>query len=163
MESIVSADFKDVHFLFIGDGAQREKIKAIAKSNLLMNVTFLDPIPKEQIPDYLALIDASLVPLKKSDTFKTVIPSKIFEACAMSKPIILGVEGQAKEIIDQYSAGICFEPENKDDFIRAVTTLQSDSNFYEKGSQNALNLAKAFDRKKLAKDMLKVIQSLDAN
>ncbi len=163
MECIVSADFKDVHFLFIGDGAQREKIKAIAKSNLLMNVTFLDPIPKEQIPDYLALIDASLVPLKKSDTFKTVIPSKIFEACAMSKPIILGVEGQAKEIIDQYSAGICFEPENKDDFIRAVTTLQSDSNFYEKLSENALYLAKAFDRKKLAKDMLKVIQSLGAN
>lgn len=163
IESIASADFKDIHFLFIGDGAEKEKVKAIAASNQLKNVTFLDPIPKEQIPDYLAFIDASLVPLKKSDTFKTVIPSKIFEACAMSKPIILGVEGQAKDIIDQYSAGTCFEPENKDDFIRAVTTLQSDSVLYEKLSQNALNLAKAFDRKKLATDMLKVIQSLVAN
>ena len=163
IESIASADFKDIHFLFIGDGAEKEKVKAIAASNQLKNVTFLDPIPKEQIPDYLAFIDASLVPLKKSDTFKTVIPSKIFEACAMSKPIILGVEGQAKDIIDQYSAGTCFEPENKDDFIRAVTTLQSDSVLYEKLSQNALNLAKAFDRKKLATDMLKLIQSLVAN
>lgn len=163
IESIVSTDFKDIHFLFIGDGAEKEKVRSIATSNELKNVTFLDPIPKEQIQDYLAFIDASLVPLKKSNTFKTVIPSKIFEACAMGKPIILGVEGQAKNIIDKYGAGICFEPENKGSFIRAIMTLQSDSNLYDTLSQNALNLAKAYDRKKLAIDMLKVIESLGAN
>lgn len=159
VESIGKADFQNIHFLFIGDGAEKQKVRAIAESNKLKNVTFLDPIPKEQIADYLALIDASLVPLKKSDTFKNVIPSKIFEACAMGKPIILGVEGQAKEIIDEFGAGVHFEPENSNEFIEAVNKIKDDIELYKAISQNALKLAKAYDRKVLAGEMLEVIQS----
>ena len=160
IESIAKANFENIHFLFIGDGAEKEKVKEIATSNQLKNVTFLDPIPKEQIPDYLAMIDASLVPLKKSDTFKTVIPSKIFEACAMGKPIILGVEGQAKEIIDEFGAGVHFEPENTEEFIQAVNNLKDDEELYNTLSQNALNLAQAYDRKELAKEMLGIIKQV---
>lgn len=159
VESIANADFKNIHFLFIGDGAEKEKVKTIAASNQLKNVTFLDPIPKEQIPDYLAMTDASLVPLKKSDTFKTVIPSKIFEACAMGKPIILGVEGQAKELIEEFGAGVYFEPENTEEFIEAVNKIKDDTELYTTLSQNALKLAQAYDRKALASEMLEVIQS----
>jgi len=158
IESITKAKFENIHFLFIGDGAQKETVKSIAEEKGLENVTFLDPIPKEQIPDYLALTNASLVPLKKSDTFKTVIPSKIFEACAMGKPIILGVEGQAKEIIDEFEAGVCFEPENSSEFADAVNRLAGDKELYQTLSENALNLAGAYDRKKLAKEMLDVIR-----
>ncbi|PKD44645.1 glycosyltransferase family 4 protein [Rhodohalobacter barkolensis] len=158
IESIAKADFGNIHFLFIGDGAEKEKVKSMAEDKGLENVTFLDPIPKDQIPDYLALTNASLVPLKKSDTFKTVIPSKIFEACAMGKPIILGVEGQAKEIIDEFDAGVCFEPENSTEFADAVNRLVGDKELYQTLSENALNLARAYDRKKLAKEMLEVIR-----
>ncbi len=157
IRSISEANFENIHFLFIGDGAEKQKLKEIAKQDELKNVTFLDPIPKEQIPDYLAMTDASLVPLKKSDTFKTVIPSKIFEACAMGKPIILGVEGQAKEIIDEFGAGVSFEPENSSEFADAVIRLAGDKELYQTLSENALNLARAYDRKKLAKEMLDVI------
>jgi len=156
--SIAKANFEDVHFLFIGDGAEKEKVKTIASNHSLENVKFLDPIPKEKVPEYLAITDASLAPLKKSNTFKTVIPSKIFEACAMGKPIILGVEGQAKEIIDEFGAGVCFEPENSEQFIKAVNRLKKDRDLYEKLSSNALKLAQAYDRKKLAKEMLDVIE-----
>lgn len=159
VESIAQADFKNIHFLFIGDGAEKEKIKTIASTNDLKNVTFLDPIPKEQIPNYLSLTDASLVPLKKSDTFKTVIPSKIFEACAMGKPIILGVEGQAKELLDEFGAGVYFEPENMNEFIEVVNRLKDDTELYKNLSKNAVKLAQAYDRKALAKEMLDVIQS----
>ena len=80
----------------------------------------------------MSAIDVSLVPLKKSDTFKTVIPSKIFEAAAMETPILLGVEGQAKEIIDEYGAGICFEPENTEDFIAKLKLIKDDRSLYLK-------------------------------
>ncbi|MAO65723.1 MAG: glycosyltransferase WbuB [Balneola sp.] len=159
VESIGGAKFENIHFLFIGDGARKAHVQQTAKSLGLKNVTFLDPIPKEEIPDYLALIDASLVPLNKSDTFKTVIPSKIFEACAMGKPIILGVEGQAKEIIDEFGAGVCFEPENPVEFMEAINKIASDKVLYKTLSQNALNLAQAYERKLLAKEMLEVIES----
>jgi len=158
IEAIAKADFENIHFLFIGDGAVKQNVKAMAESHGLKNVTFLDPIAKEKIPEYLAVTDASLVPLKKSDTFKTVIPSKIFEACAMGKPIILGVEGQAKEIIDEFGAGVCFEPENSSEFADAINRLAGDKELYQTLSENALNLARAYDRKKLAKEMLDVIR-----
>lgn len=160
VRSIGEFDFKNIHFLFIGDGAEKDKVVEIAESLSLKNVTFLDPIPKEQIPAYLSVTNAALVPLSKTDTFKTVIPSKIFEACAMGKPIILGVEGQAKKLINEIGAGICYEPENADEFKKAVNKIASDLELYEELSKKALILAERYDRKELALEMLDVIETL---
>lgn len=100
VKAIANLNDPEIHFLFIGDGAEKEKIMRIAnENNINNNATFLDPVPKAEVGDYLSIIDAGLVPLKKSDTFKTVIPSKIFESAAMGKPILLGVEGQAKRLL----------------------------------------------------------------
>jgi len=153
----------DIHFLFIGDGAQKQTLLKIAENLALINVTFHDPIPKERIPEYLSVIDLSLVPLKKADTFKSVIPSKIFESSAMAKPILLGVEGQAKKIIDEFEAGLCFEPENEQDFIEKVLLLKNDQQLRERLGNNGLKLAKAYDRKKLATRMLHIISQVEGH
>lgn len=150
----------DIHFLFIGDGAEKESLLKIAEEEQLKNVTFVDPIPKDKVPDYLDAVDVSLVPLKKSDTFKTVIPSKIFEAASMELPILLGVEGQAQEIVEEYEAGICFEPENEDDFLAKLSLLKRNKDLYNKLSKNGAKLAKAYDRKMLARKMLKELEKL---
>ncbi len=75
VKSISKVDDPDIHFLFIGDGAMKKKIKTLAGELQLTNITFLKPIAKEQVPHYI-----SLAPLKKEDNFKTVIPSKICHA-----------------------------------------------------------------------------------
>ena len=146
------------HFLFIGDGARKEAVVRRAGEKGLDNVTFLEPVRKEDVPSYLSLIDAMLVPLIRSDTFKTVIPSKIFEAAAMHKPILLGVEGQAKEIVDGYKAGLCFEPENEDDFAAALRTLREKGDIYENLREGCTKLAADYDRKRLARSMLACIE-----
>ena len=158
VRSIASIE-DDVHFLFIGDGAVKKEIMLIAQDLKLKNITFLDPISKEKVPKYLSIIDASLAPLKKEDNFKTVIPSKIFEASAMQKPTLLGVEGEAQDILEKYNAGLCFEPENKEDFIDKVSRLKSDRNLYETCQKGCQLLANDFDRKILANKMLDIIQS----
>jgi glycosyltransferase involved in cell wall biosynthesis len=151
---------KDIHFLFIGDGAMKEEIVNIAQKLNLTNVTFLDPIKKDDVPKYLSVCDISLAPLKKSDTFKTVIPSKIFEASAMQKPTLLGVEGEAKRIIEKYNAGVCFEPENEEDFIKKLYILKDEKN-YDSYKQGCKKLAQDYDRKYLAQKMLiEVIKSV---
>lgn len=150
----------DIHFLFIGDGAKKEKVVQIALEKKLTNVTFLDSITKELVPDYLSIVDCSLVPLKKRDTFKKVIPSKIFESCAMGKPILLGVEGQAKEIINQYNVGICFEPENKESFLNAVQLMKENPVAYQTYQENTKTLTHDFDRKLLAEEMLTILKTL---
>ncbi|WP_122863553.1 glycosyltransferase family 4 protein [Campylobacter showae] len=147
------------HFLFVGDGAVKEKIVNLAADFGLKNVTFLDSVSKDEVPRFLSICDAMLAPLKKDDNFKTVIPSKIFEASAMQKPVLLGVEGQAKEILEAYGAGVCFEPENEKDFLEKLNIL-TDVDFYNECRAGCLRLASDYDRKKLAKTMLEILKTL---
>ena len=146
-------------FLFIGDGAMKEKVVRQAKELNLKNAIFLDPIAKEDVPRYLSCLDVSLAPLKKSDTFKTVIPSKIFEASAMLKPTLLGVEGEAQRIIESYGAGLCFEPENEKDFVEKLYMLKEDKALYSKAQEGCGKLAEDFDRKRLAGKMYDILQN----
>ncbi len=158
LESITDLEDRDIHFLFVGDGAEKQKLLNLQQKLGAQNVTFLPPISKEQVPEYLSITDITLVPLKKSDTFKTVIPSKIFEASAMQKPILLGVQGESQEIIEQFEAGVCFEPENKTDFLEKLMLLKNNKDLYAKLQEGCLTLAKAFDRKAKANDLIEIVQ-----
>lgn len=160
VSSLSKIEDESLHFLFIGDGAMKQNIMKIADTLRLKNITFLSSIAKEEVPRYLGIIDVSLAPLKKEDNFKTVIPSKIFEASAMQKPTLLGVEGQAQEIIEKYNAGLCFEPENEKDFLEKLNILKSNNLKYQQLQKGCKLLSIEFDRKKLAQKMLDIIKKL---
>ncbi len=160
INSISQIKNPDIHFLFIGDGAAKQRIVDQASQLNLSNVTFLPPVPKKDVALYVNLSDAVLVPLIKSDTFKAVIPSKIFESAAMQKPILLGVDGQAREIIEEYNAGLYFEPENTDAFLAAVYRIKSDTALYSEIQEGEEKLAAAYDRNTLADKMLEHLQIL---
>lgn len=142
-----------IRFLLVGDGAEKGTLRRLARDLGLTNVVFHDPVPKERVPDLLALSDVALVNLKKSETFKTVIPSKIFEAAAIGLPILLGVDGQAREIVEAYEAGLYYEPENEEQFLEAVQSLADDANRREQHIVGGARLAQRYDRKKLAEEM----------
>jgi glycosyltransferase involved in cell wall biosynthesis len=129
----------------------------------LTNITFLDSIQKELVPQYLSIVDVSLASLKKSDTFKSVIPSKIFEASAMEKPTLLGVEGEAERIINRYGAGVCYEPENEKDFLEKIYLLKNNKRLYQSLQKGCMELALNFDRKLLANKMLNILSGVDKN
>ncbi len=148
---------EDVHFLFIGHGAEKERLLGLREQWRLRNVTMLDPVPRAELLPFISVLDAALVPLRKSVTFKTVIPSKIFENAAMGKPILLGVEGESQEIIESYGAGLCFEPENKEDFLRQVERLRGENGLYGELQAGCAELVMDFDRKKLAERMYGVM------
>ena len=96
-----------------------------------------------------------MVNLKKSDEFKNVIPSKIFENIAMYKPILLGVEGESKELIDNYEVGVCFEPENKESFLNAIKDIQKLDR--ESFKVNCNKMLVDFDRNNIAENLIKFI------
>ena len=146
------------HFLFIGEGAEKENLLAQAKRLNLTNVTFMPFVPKSEVVRYLSLMDVALVNLKKSDTFKTVIPSKIFEAAALQKPILLGLEGETKGIIESFNAGLCFEPENEAQFLAQCAAILDEAH-YNILQQGCAKLAEAFNRKTIALGVLESITS----
>ncbi len=110
-------------FLLIGEGAEKQRIKGLAESRNLANIRFLDQQPRERIPSFISASDACLVLLKKTDVFKTVIPTKMLEFMSCARPVILGVDGQAREIVEQANAGIVIEPENADALVQAINQL----------------------------------------
>jgi glycosyltransferase involved in cell wall biosynthesis len=147
-----------VHFLFIGDGAEKQYLLELSKQLELTNVTFKDTVMKQEIASHIALLDIALIPLKKSELFKSVIPSKIFESAAMEKPILLGVDGEARELVESYGAGLYFEPENEADLIEKINLFLNKKVDLEKMKLGCRQLALDYDRKRLAQKMLEFIQ-----
>lgn len=104
------------HFLFYRGWCGKKKLLKLKEQLGCKNVTMLDSVSKQEVKRYLSLLDVALINLRKSELFTTVIPSKIFENAAMEIPILLGVDGEARHIIESYQAGLCFEPESEEDF-----------------------------------------------
>lgn len=116
-----------LHFILLGTGAEKENLIKLKSDLQLDNVSILDPVPKAEISRYISILDAGLVNLKKSKTFESVIPSKMFELVAMGKPILLGVEGESEKMLKDYNLGYSFEPENQEEFIQAVNDFKSNT------------------------------------
>ena len=142
-----------VHFLFVGDGAMKGELVEQRAQLGLANVTLLPPVPKAEIGNYLALADIALVPLRRSDTFRSVIPSKIFESAATGTPILLGVEGESRRIVERYGAGLAYTPEDSGSFLAQLRILATDAQAYESCRVGALRLAADYDRDVLAARM----------
>ena len=144
-----------IHFLFVGEGAEKQKIIQRAKELEISNITFVNQIKKEEMPEYLSILDVSLVPLRRSELYLSVIPSKIFELCAMNIPILLGVDGEARALVEKFNCGIFYEPGDKISFSNQLNKLVSANDeqleFYKKGCEA---LSTEYDRSKLALRLL---------
>ena len=144
--------------MILGEGAEKETLQKKVKDEGVENVFFVDAVPKEKVGDYIALQDIALVNLRRDPLFTTVLPSKIFETAAMQIPILLGVDGEARRLVEGYNAGLFYEPEDKKDFLEKLDLLANNTSVYEACKAGGEKLAKDFDRKELAGKMLKVIE-----
>jgi glycosyltransferase involved in cell wall biosynthesis len=144
-------DREDIVFVMAGDGAERERLVREKEEMGLRNVLILGQLPKKQMPQLWGLTDVSLVLLRSRPLFGLVLPSKLFEAMGMAKPVILGVRGESQRLLGESGAGLCIEPENAEELAAAVRTLADD-----RERARAMGLAGRryvethYDRRKLA-------------
>jgi len=150
----------DIVFLLVGDGSERQRLEAERDRRGLKNVVMLGQRPKSDMPAIWGATDVSLILLKRSDTFKKVLPSKMAEAMAMQCPIVLGVEGEAAAVLEDSRAGVAIEPENAAQLADAVLKFARDPErrraMGEAGRAFAL---KRLDRSAIARDYLAMLQS----
>jgi colanic acid biosynthesis glycosyl transferase WcaI len=150
-----------VLFLLLGEGAEKDYILALSKARGLTNLRFVGQQPREKISAYIAASDVCLVLLKKAHIFKTVIPTKMLEFMSCSRPVILGVEGQAQEIMDEAQAGICIAPESADELVQAITRLAADPALRESLGHNGRHyIQQRFSRRSTATAYLDVLENL---
>ena len=137
--------------LIVGDGAEKKNLEARAAELGLDNLRFTGQLPKSEMPAVWDATDASVILLRKSDTFTKVIPSKMFEAMAMERPIILGVEGEAKRLLDAAEAGIAITPESSAELAAAIRRLADDHELVARASRRGGEFVRAnFNRAELA-------------
>ncbi len=150
---------KDIVFLLVGDGARRAELESMVRAAGLDEwVKFTGRMDKDQMPGVLASCDALLVHLRKTELFETVIPSKIFEAMAMQRPIIMGVRGESAEIVQRAAAGIMIEPENDAELTAAALRLADDPDFYASLCRNGRDFVlREYSRDDLADRMLEIL------
>ena len=151
---------KHIHFAFLGSGPEKDNLLALKEEFGLENVRFHDLVPKSEIPQIVRDVDFALVPLKKLPLFLGAIPSKIFENLAMKTPIILGVDGEARELfIEEGDAGFYFEPENDKELAKIVKQIASNSTLAAEKAENARKyVSYKFDRQKIADRFLKELK-----
>ena len=151
----------DVRFLLVGDGAERESLEALAAGQGVTDAVVLAGWqPKGRIAAVLASSDCCLVHLRPSELFGTVIPSKIFETMAMERPIVMGVPGQAAEIVAAAGAGVPMRPGSAEDLVSAIEALSAQpEEAAAMGRRGRAYVAEHFDRSALARRMLGVLES----
>jgi glycosyltransferase involved in cell wall biosynthesis len=149
---------KDVAFLFVGDGAQHLPIVRMVKQLKLGNVHFVRTVAPREVPDHIACCDLLLVPMKRTATLNDTMPSKIFEIASMERPIVIGAEGIAADLVVDHRAGIAIEPENLTALVGAIERLKDDSLLAQSMQSGCRALADDFSRDKFAAQMLDEIR-----
>jgi glycosyltransferase involved in cell wall biosynthesis len=150
-----------VLFLLIGEGAEKDRIKVLAQSRGLVNIRFLDQQPREKIPAFISASDACAVLLRKTEVFKTVIPTKMLEFMSCARPVILGVDGQARTILEEARGGLVIEPENANALVQAILSLAGDrERARELGQNGREHIVSKFSRHQTAEKYIRVLESL---
>jgi glycosyltransferase involved in cell wall biosynthesis len=109
-----------VHFVFVGGGVEVEKLKRMAREKALDNVLFLERRPPSEIGGIIALADVLLVHLKDDPLFRITIPGKTQAYLWSGKPILMGVRGDAADLVERAGAGISCAPENPSSIAEVV-------------------------------------------
>ncbi len=152
--------YKNIEFVFVGEGAEKDKLKQIVREEELTNVQFIDAQPKEAIPEFYNASDLCLIPLKNIELFKTFIPSKMFEIMACGVPIVASLEGEAAQILEDSKAALVVQPDNPNEIAAAIEELIKDKEKYSQMKANGPEFVeKNYSRSKLAERYLELINN----
>jgi len=151
----------DVRFLVVGTGAARRELERRREELQLDNVVLVDRQPRERVPLFQALSNVALVPLRDRPAFQKVIPSKLLEAMGAGLPVVLGVGGQARAILEEAGGGIGVPPEDPAALLEAVLRLKEDPTLRARlGESGRAYVRERYDRGAIAKTYWRFLQEV---
>ncbi|HWK57532.1 MAG TPA: glycosyltransferase family 4 protein [Parapedobacter sp.] len=148
----------NILFLLIGQGMEKRRLKKMAHDMNVINVRFLDPVPKKEVFKFIIASEIGASVLKRVDTFKTVYSNKTFDYFSCKKPILMAIDGVSRALVETAQAGTYVEPENPDAFDREIRRyLMNPDRLEEEGHNGYVYAKENFDRTVLAKRYLEAI------
>ncbi len=148
-----------VVFALWGDGPVKADLQARAAG--LANVRFFPTLPSRDVPGLLSSFDAAVVPLKKDPLFQGALPSKMFEAMAAARPLLLAVDGEARALVERAGAGLCVPPEDGGALAEAVERLRGDPALAAQlGAQGRAHVLEHYDRERIAERLERALEEV---
>ena len=115
-----------VEIVIAGDGAEAPQLRARLERGGASNVRMLGAVPHERVPDLYAEADAAVVLLRDRPLFQGALPTKMLEAMAAAKPLVLSASGEAAGFIERAGAGVVVAPERPQELAAALVSLSRD-------------------------------------
>lgn len=114
----------NLHVVIVGAGVDRDNIAGeVSTLGVGDRVHLLPPVPRSDVPGLLAAADVSSVLLRDHPSFAQYLPSKIFETMAMRRPILLGLRGEARQLLESAGAGVAHTPGDPHAALAALQQL----------------------------------------
>lgn len=152
----------NLKFILLGSGPEKEKLLSLKQSLQLHQVYFFDAIPKSEMPAVLKAVNAAIIPLRKLDLFLGAIPSKLFETLSMQVPVLLGVDGEARQLfVEQGKCAVYFEPEHTGELVKAIELIVQDPAYATELGKNGRRFVEThFNRDRIARNLLNQLEQL---
>jgi glycosyltransferase involved in cell wall biosynthesis len=155
------SEYKDILFVLIGEGREREKLQEQIHKEKIDNVQILPAVSKSDLPDVFAAVDIGMVIIGDYPAIEHNSANKFFDSLAAGKPVLLNYSGWQREVIEDNNAGLGCELANIDEFVSNVKKLYEDSQLRKEMSCNARKLAEnKFSRDILAGKVLKTLENI---
>jgi glycosyltransferase involved in cell wall biosynthesis len=147
--------------VLVGDGPEKERLQVRAHAEQLNNLIFLPPVEKSSVPALMAEADCGIAVLKAIPMFTTTYPNKVFDYMAAELPVVLGIDGAIRQVVEDSRAGIFATPGDGAEIGAAIQRLADDPQSARKMGQNGRNyIEKNFDRREHAAKMEEILVAL---
>jgi glycosyltransferase involved in cell wall biosynthesis len=151
----------EVHFLFVGAGAATEALRDRVQGLRLTNVSMVPMQKRSLMPRLWRLCDVALVQLRDLPLLNSAIPSKLFEAMATGRPILLAApEGDASKIVLGAQCGIHVPSGDPAALAEAIRKLSADAALRASLAANGLAASARHSRDRQAILMLDVLEGV---
>ena len=152
---------RNIQVVLVGDGKEKPALLKRASELGLQNVTFVDSVPKSEMPSTLAAADACIAILKPLEEYKTTYPNKVFDYMAAGRPVLLAIDGVIREVVERAGCGVFAEPGNAHALAEALCKLAEDpAESRRMGLNGRKYLEENFSREKVAEELLDVLERL---
>lgn len=148
----------DVVFILTGDGKTKPYLEQMCKENNLDNVIFTGAVPRQEMPNLLAISDITITSFKNIPILATNSPNKFFDSLAASKPVIVNSNGWTRGIVEEYNIGYYVDPDHPIQLAQLLLEIKEKRDVLKEMGKRARKLAEEkFERIKLAKQVEQVL------
>ena len=135
-----TADDQEISYLIVGEGVRRISLLMKVAEKGLHNIHFTGGVSIEKAFEYMMQSDVGISPLVVTEIFKGAIPAKMFDYMALGLPIISGVDGEARELLERNETGLFYRSGDWQDLRDKILFLKNNPDEARRLGENGRKL-----------------------